>query len=165
MMRPNRIAGLVSKPQKQTDVSIRWLIRRDMVEVLKIEHESFELPWTEEDFLSCIQQSNCIGMVAEYDEKIVGFMIYELHKFHLNLRNFAVATDARQRRIGSQMAQKLIEKLGNKMHPTRSAIEVMVRESNLAAQMFFGANGFRAVLIVKNHYEAGEDGYFMRYSH
>jgi [ribosomal protein S18]-alanine N-acetyltransferase len=109
-MRTNRISGHVSKPQKQINVNIRWLIRLDMGEVLKIEHESFEVSWTDKDFLSCFRQGNCIGMVAEYDQKIVGFM--------------------------------------------------------LLAQLFFRESGFRAVSVLRNHYEeSDEDGYLMRYSH
>ena len=49
----------------QCDVQIRWMIRRDMPEVLDIERLSFEFAWTEEDFLCCLRQRNCIGMVAE----------------------------------------------------------------------------------------------------
>lgn len=30
---------------------IRWLIRRDMNEVLEIEKDCFAIPWSEEDFL------------------------------------------------------------------------------------------------------------------
>lgn len=164
-MRTNRISGLVIAPQKQTNVNIRWLIRRDMAAVLKIENEAFEFPWTEKDFLNCIRQSNCVGMVTECNEKIVGFMVYELHKSHLNILKFAVATDARRQRVGSQMAQKLIDKLGSKMHPNRSVIELIVRESHLAAQLFFRESGFRAVSVLRHHYEeSDDDGYLMRYS-
>ena len=77
--------------QKDLPVHIRWMIRRDMPEVLQIEGESFEFPWSEEDFLRCLQQRNCIGMVAEHEENVVGFMIYELHKSRLHLLNFAVS--------------------------------------------------------------------------
>ncbi|MEC8433997.1 MAG: ribosomal-protein-alanine N-acetyltransferase RimI, partial [Planctomycetota bacterium] len=31
-------------------VHIRWMIRRDMTDVLQIESQAFEFPWTEEDF-------------------------------------------------------------------------------------------------------------------
>ena len=51
-----------------------------MEEVLTIERSSFQFAWTEEEFLCCLRQRNCIGTVAELDHKIVGFMIYELHK-------------------------------------------------------------------------------------
>src|SRR5687768_6635477 len=60
--------------KEQARVHIRWMIRRDMPEVLSIETQCFEFPWTEEDFLRCLRQRNCIGMVAEQGEKVVGFM-------------------------------------------------------------------------------------------
>ena len=75
---------------KEVCVHIRWMIRRDMPEVLDIENRSFEFAWTEEDFIRCLRQRNCIGMVAEHDERVVGFMIYELHKNRLHILNFAV---------------------------------------------------------------------------
>ena len=76
--------------KEQVRVHIRWMIRRDMPEVLHAEATSFEFAWTEEDFLRCLRQRNCIGMVAEHGEKVVGFMIYELHKTKLHILNFAV---------------------------------------------------------------------------
>ncbi|MDA8746115.1 ribosomal-protein-alanine N-acetyltransferase RimI, partial [Rubripirellula amarantea] len=63
--------------QTKTCVHIRWMIRRDMPAVLAIENKSFEFSWTEEDFIRCLRQRNCIGMVAEENDQVVGFMIYE----------------------------------------------------------------------------------------
>ena len=48
-----------------TALHIRWMIRRDMPDVMGIEVASFEYAWTEDDFLRCLRQRNCIGMVAE----------------------------------------------------------------------------------------------------
>src|SRR5436305_3532888 len=107
------------------------MIRRDMVEALGIEKESFEFPWSEDDFIRCLRQRNCIGMVAEMDDRVVGFMIYELHKNRLHVLNFAVAARFRRRGIGSQMLRKLIGKLSQQR---RSRIVLEVRETNLAAQ-------------------------------
>ena len=84
--------SLRDSSRQDLKVQIRWLIRRDMPEVLEIERASFEHAWTEEDFLCCLRQRNCIGMVAEHDHEIVGFMIYELHKAKLRILNFADAT-------------------------------------------------------------------------
>ena len=66
------------------------MIRRDMPEVMRTERASFEYSWTEDDFLRCLRQRNCIGMVAERGDSIIGFMIYELHKTRLHVLNFAV---------------------------------------------------------------------------
>ena len=73
-----------------TCVHIRWMIRRDMPSVLDIESRCFEFAWSEDDFIRCLRQRNCIGMVAEEDNQVVGFMIYELHKNRLHILNFAV---------------------------------------------------------------------------
>src|SRR6476646_6044993 len=83
-------------------VHIRWMIRRDMPEVLQAEQESFDFSWTEDDFLRCLRQRNCIGMVAELDDRVVGFMIYELHKNRLHVLNFAVAGAFLRQGIGAQ---------------------------------------------------------------
>ena len=145
----------------QVRVHIRWMIRRDMPEVLAIEHASFEFPWCEEDFLRCLRQRNCIGMVAEHGERVVGFMIYELHKNKLHILNFAVHPEFRRQGVGRQMVGKLVGKLSSHR---RTRITLDVRETNLAAQLFFRVQGFRAVEVAREHYEdTGEDAFVMQY--
>lgn len=147
--------------KEQLRVHIRWMIRRDMPEVLQTEQESFEYSWTEEDFLRCLRQRNCIGMVAEAGEKVVGFMIYELHKSKLHILNFAVSPAGRRAGIGGQMVAKLISKLSSHR---RTRITLEVRETNLGAQLFFRAQGFRALRVLRSYYEdSGEDAFLMQY--
>jgi [ribosomal protein S18]-alanine N-acetyltransferase len=142
-------------------VHIRWMIRRDMPAVLAIEQECFEFPWQEDDFIRCLRQRNCIGMVAEASERVVGFMVYELQKHRLHLLNFAVSEKFRRRAVGSQMARKLISKLS---YDRRSRVMLEVRETNLQAQLFFKAVGFRAVSVLRKFYEdTPEDAYLMQY--
>ena len=142
-------------------VHIRWMIRRDMPEVLQIETGSFEFPWFEEDFIRCLRQRNCIGMVAEHGERVVGFMIYELHKTRLHVLNFAVATDYRRMAVGEQMIEKLVSKLSSQR---RTRISLEVRETNLPAQLFFRESGFRATAVLRDFYDdSTEDAYVMQY--
>lgn len=150
----------MSAVHEHLDVQIRWIIRRDMVDVLRIEQQSFDRSWTEEDFLCCLRQRNCIGMVAEYDHEIVGFMIYELHKSRLHILNFAVDAEFRRRSIGTQMVLRLVDKLSQQR---RNEILLEVRERNLDGQMFFKKQGFRAVTVLRAHYDdTAEDAYLMR---
>ena len=143
------------------DLRIRWMVRRDMAEVLDIEQASFEFPWLEGDFLRCLRQRNCIGMVAEYDERVVGFMVYELHKDHLHVLNFSVRPDVRRRGVGQQMINKLIGKLSRR---GRNRIMLEIRETNLAAQMFFKNLEFKAVSVLRDYYDdTVEDAYVMQY--
>ena len=145
----------------QIRVHIRWMIRRDMPEVLAIEHASHEFPWCAEEFLRVLRQRNCIGMVAEHGERVVGFMIYELHKTRLHILNFAVAPGFRRHGAGAQMIEKLINKLSQQR---RQEIVLEVRETNLAAQLFFHNQTFRAVRVLRGHYaDSAEDAYVMQY--
>ena len=148
---------------KETSLSvhIRWMIRRDMPAVLAIENRSFEYAWNEEDFIRCLRQRNCIGMVAEVDDKVVGFMIYELHKNRLHILNFAVHPDARRSGVGHAMLGKLLGKLS---HERRNRIMLEVRETNLEAQLFFKSVGFKAVSVLRDFYEdTVEDAYLMQF--
>ncbi|MBX9623135.1 MAG: GNAT family N-acetyltransferase [Gemmataceae bacterium] len=156
---------------------IRWMIRRDLPDVLLAERAGFDHPWTEDDFLRCLRQRNCIGMVAEMDDppgfpppthgwgqggaRAVGYMIYELHKTRLHVLNFAVHPAARRTGIGGQMVGKLIHKLTTHR---RLKITLAVRERNLLAQTFFRGHDFRATRVLRNYYEdSGEDAFQMEY--
>lgn len=143
-------------------VHIRWMLRRDGKEVLEIETAGFEHPWTENDFLNALRQRNCIGMVAENAERIVGYLIYMLHKTHLHLLNFAVHPDHRRAGIGRAMVRKLVDKLSTHR---RTRMTTIVRESNLPAQLFFKACGFNAEDVLRNYYDqdSGDDGYVFTY--
>ncbi len=151
----------VATSKQELRVHIRWMIRRDMLEVLQIEESSSDYPWCEEDFLRCLRQRNCIGMVAELGEQVVGFMIYELHKNRLHILNFAVDPKLRRMNIGRQMIQKLISKLSSHR---RSSISVELRETGLAAQLFFRSAGFKAIRVQRERFaDTGEDAYLLSY--
>ncbi len=140
---------------------IRWLIRRDMDEVLAIEKGCFAYPWTEEEFLCCLRNRNCIGSVFEYHHMILGFMIYELHKSRLHIANMAIMPSRHRKKIGSKMVQRLVDKLRQQR---RRLITTHVRESNLGAQLFFQQCGFRCVETIKNAYDdCNEDALVFRY--
>jgi ribosomal-protein-alanine N-acetyltransferase len=151
----------MSKPvQKQIAVHIRWMIRRDMPQVLAIENANFDLPWPEEDFATTLRQRNCIGLVAEHGEKVVGFAVYEIHKTKIRLLNFAVHAAFHRRGVGTA----LIDKMKSKLSPEtgrRGRMVCEVRETNLDAQLFFRAMGFRAVSVLENFYELSPEAAYL----
>ena len=147
------------RERSSTGIHIRWMIRRDMPEVMRTERASFEYSWTEDDFLRCLRQRNCIGMVAEQGDSIIGFMIYELHKTRLHVLNFAVHPAARRSGIGGMLVGKLIYKM---VSHRRQKVTLAVRERNLPAQVFFRGHGFKATRLLRKYYEdSGEDAYQM----
>ncbi len=50
-------------------------------------------------------------MVAEENDVVAGFMIYELHKTRLNVLNFAVHPSSRRMGVGGVLVAKLVYKL------------------------------------------------------
>jgi ribosomal-protein-alanine N-acetyltransferase len=167
------------------------MIRRDMAEVLEIEDHSFEFPWTEKDFIRCLRQRNCIGMVAETldiecplctgpqktercqnnegcdgsgivePSRVVGFMIYELYKTRLHVLSIAVHRDCRRHGVASTLIDKLKGKVS---HQHRDKIRLETRERNIVAQNFFKSQGFKAIQVLKDFYEdTTEDAYVMEF--
>lgn len=126
------MSTILSKSEVVSKVApyIRWMIRADMDEVAQIEQDSFEFPWFREEFERVLRQRNAIGMVAEYKEQVVGYMIYELNKSFLHILNFAVSPYSKRIGIGTAMMTKLIGKLSNQR---RIRIDTNIRETNLAA--------------------------------
>lgn len=140
----------------ETNLHIRWIIRRDLEDVLKIENECFEHPWSESDFHNTLRQRNFIGMAIEACEVVVGYMVYEISGDGIAVVNFAVRPDCQRRKIGSAMVGKLKSKLSPER---RRRLVLDIRETNLAAQQFFRSHGFKAVRVLRKYEITGEDAY------
>jgi ribosomal-protein-alanine N-acetyltransferase len=152
----------MSNVATRPDVHIRWGIRRDMPEVLAIESASFEFPWSEDDFIRTLRHRNCIPLVVECNERIIGYTIYELHRNRLHVINFAVHPDFRHKGVGTALVTKLVNKLSPQR---RNHILLEVRETNLDAQLFFKAMGFRAISTLRDFYmDTTEDAYLMEFA-
>jgi [ribosomal protein S18]-alanine N-acetyltransferase len=148
---------------------VRWCIRRDMPEVLAIEAVGSAYPWDEEEFLRCLRQRNCIGMVAEQNEKVFGFMIYELHKQKLHVLNLKVdkslGSVAEEGSEGQLCFNALVDKLISKLSSHRRiGITWEVRESDLDVQIALKKKGFTAYSVNRESFsDSGEDGYAFKY--
>jgi ribosomal-protein-alanine N-acetyltransferase len=149
-------------PLRASSISLRYLIRRDLTEVLQIEKASYAPTyWGEEDFLHCLRQRNCIATVAEHNDHIVGYTLYLQQKTHLHLLNIAV--HPLYRRVG--VGTRLVTQLKDKLSPYgRFAVLAEVHEANLRAQLFFKSQGFKAVTTIRSFYEdTGGDAFLMEY--
>ena len=150
-----------SAPCTSVRILVRWMLKEDLESVLQIERQSFEFPWDESEFTACTQQPNCIAMVATLEDKVVGYMVYEMGPHWFQLLNLAVDPQYRQHGVGRTLVQRLINKLSARR---RQRIALQVRETNLTAQLFFRALGFRATAILHDHFpDTAEDAYVMSY--
>jgi ribosomal protein S18 acetylase RimI-like enzyme len=169
-------APAITPEPAKLPVQVRWMIRRDMKQVVDIESQVFgAYAWSESQFIDSLRQRNVIGLVAEpkhprcESESIAGFVVYELHRRSLVIQSLAVDPSCQRHWVATELIGKLIGKLSPQR---RSIIRVKVRESNLAALKFFAACGFEAVKVLRNECEylhlddaigGREDAYLMQY--
>jgi [ribosomal protein S18]-alanine N-acetyltransferase len=147
------------RPMTQSLASLghRWIAERDFEEVLWIDLLSHEYAWTADDFRENLRQRNCIGMVAEFERQVVGFYVYETYAESYKLLRLAVHPDFRRLGVGRKMLQKMESKIRDGQ---RNQLTIELRESLLPAQFFLRSCGFKAVNVLRNHYDNPcEDAY------
>ncbi|HVX15990.1 MAG TPA: GNAT family N-acetyltransferase [Pirellulales bacterium] len=144
------------------DVAIIWMTPRHTAAVLGIENDSFFTPWSEDDFARCRRQRNCIGMVAidRFDDTVVGYVIYELHKFVIEILNIAVHPGARRIGIGTKIVDRMKQKLSTRR---RRRLSLYVSEENVRGHLWLRANEFRCVQTHEAFYDEGGTAYHFVY--
>jgi ribosomal-protein-alanine N-acetyltransferase len=143
------------------DVKVRWMIRRDLDDVMMIDRESFSDYWTEDEFHQHLTLRDGIGLVAEADREIVGFMLYRLYPEAYMISRMAVHSQYRHSGVGTAMIDRMKSKMG--YHKKRCRIITHVRERNLGGQLFLQRQGFVCTEQAYGWFD-GEDAYRMEYS-
>lgn len=138
----------------------RWMIRRDLDDVVRIDAESFPDAWGGDQFLAALKERNCIGLVAERDGEIVGFALYELHSRRIEVLRLAVERRHRLQGVGRDLLRQLQGKLSR---DARRDLQVRVPERNLEAQLFLRACGIPAICVLDNALDGGESAYLFRF--
>lgn len=152
----------VGKTSESTDgeLRLRWLCRRDFRALLALERAAFEFPWTRDEFEYCLRTRNFGGLVVERNGEPAAYLCFEARKRSFRLLSCAVAESERRRGLGTLLIRALVERLDER----RSKIVCVVRERNLAAQLFLRSLGFRAVWVARDYYfKTNEDAYRMTY--
>lgn len=145
---------------------VRWMSPPDMCSVLTVENLSFPQPYTESDFRWILKQRSVAGFVAEIDNSVVGYMIYELMPRSVFLHSLAVHPDFRRVGVGSAFIKKIKQGLRcSDHHRLRRCIVTDVSERNLDAHLFFKKLGFVAEEILRGYYGENSDldAYRFRY--
>lgn len=147
----------------ESDVKIncRWLVRRDLPEVLALQKKYCRQYLTEDEHISILRQRNNIGMVAEDPEtfEIKAYIIYELHKQSLLITRFVTDIED-QDEFGNALLNKLFGKLSLER---RRHIRIAVPEDDLELQLYFKERGFRCTHIEKGYY-GYLDAYLMQFT-
>lgn len=154
-MKTKRTSRLCCKPD--------WMVLADLPDVLSIENACFPHPWTEKDFTGTLARKNCVGRVARWNGRVIGYAIFELLRHRIELLNLAVHAAVHRRGVGSLLLRDLIDRL--RPDQDRRKLTVLVSERNLDAQKFLREMGLRAIEVVPRAYEVSDDdAYKFEYS-
>lgn len=129
---------------------IRWMIRRDIPEILALEHQNCEFPWEEKDFLTALREKNTIAMVAETGETVSGFILYELHRRRIEILKLVG--------VNAHILRQLLSKIKAKLSGhRRTGITFNVPERNLELQQFLRSEAFICTKVLRNYDENNDD--------
>ena len=129
-------------------IHVRWMILRDMPEVAEIERQSFAECWGERGLREVLRGRNVIGMVADDGRRVVGYMVYELHRHRIELLRLAVAADRRREGVG----ERLVAKVKGRIAPfaakrTGVAFDLDEPDATIEACRFLASQGFASRLV------------------
>ena len=166
-----------------SNLTLRWLMQRDLPRVLEIQKQTATPGWSQQDFLTVLQSFDTTGWVAEVNDQIVGFLIYMVtakpettetvavgnrtqrirrHEagqgkpLRLVLLNLGVTPDCHRFGVG----RTLLERLARKLRHPEDSILAIVPESNLPLQLLLRDAQFKASSIMRKYFDT-EDGYLM----
>ncbi len=139
-------------------MTIRKWQYADNLSVYKIEKESFSDPWTKEMISDTFIQDNFIGLVAEEDGVLQGYiaLTYCLDEAEINI--IAVKREFRRKGIASNLLNSTFETL--KMSGINK-IFLEVRKSNKSAQSLYKKHGFEYIGVRPKYYKGVEDALIM----
>ncbi|WP_236932723.1 ribosomal protein S18-alanine N-acetyltransferase [Geosporobacter ferrireducens] len=133
------------------ELTIRYMNKEDISQVLEIEKQCFSVPWTKEAFVMEVEKNKFARyIVAELDEIIVGYggmwmIIDEAH-----VTNIGVRPDFRGRGFGDVIVKAMIA-AAEKEGIYNMTLEV--RASNRVARNLYEKYGFKACGIRPKYYQ------------
>ncbi len=129
----------------QPEIKIRPFWGSDMDQVLSIDIASFDNPWGRREFAAALQGRGVSMLCAHQGTQVVGYIVLQEWPQHFTIWNLAVQPAQRRRGIGKRLVDRA-KCLA--MGRGRDKLSAEVREQDLASQLFFKEQGFRAVQLV-----------------
>lgn len=141
---------------------IRLMCQSDLEQVATIEREIFSIPWSEKSFAESLASDNTIYLVAEKENKIVGYCGMYISFEEGNITNVAVSPTYRRQGIAELMICEIF-----RLAKERKVSDVIleVRETNVSAINLYEKLGFKESGIRKNFYEKPTENALIMWKH
>ena len=133
----------------------------DLQQVLAIENQCFEDPWSATYFRLCVKRprSNEYLYVARREQTVVGYIIFYIVHEEAQILNIAVLPACQRQGIGKYLLASALEMI---QADGEREVFLEVAVGNLPAQYLYRQFGFRICGIRKNYYGRYKDAYVLR---
>lgn len=131
---------------------IEYMKEEDIKDVLRIEQDSFSMPWSREMFLCELTDHpfSYLYVAKNRSNKILGYICYWLVFDEMNILNLAVHKDCRRKGIASDMIRFA---LMDGVKRGAGTVILEVRSSNKAAIRLYEKFGFKEAAVRKGYYD------------
>lgn len=140
-----------SSPHCATEVSryaLRPMTVQDLVQVMQVERNAYEFPWSVGIFRDCLRVGYCCRVLVN-GSRVIGHGVMSVAVNECHLLNICVDPVYQRRGLGRQLLTHLLD-IARSQHAHLAILEV--RRSNHAAYALYNAVGFNEVGIRKNYY-------------
>lgn len=138
----------------ENNIIIRPMTKDDVDAVYKVEEDCFSDPWSKESIRKELKNNLARYLVAQLDDKIVGYIGVWFVVDEGHITNVAVHSDYRGKKIGDKLVKEMVElcKENNIV-----AMTLEVRVSNTIAQNLYRKYGFKMGGIRKEYYSDNKE--------
>ncbi len=136
-------------------IIFRNMLLSDIDDVLKVEQESFSLPWSRDAFITEVSNNRfAVYIVIEEENQVIGYCGVWVIVDEAHITNVAILPQHRGRKLGEALFKKVIE-VTKEMGVIKMTLEV--RTSNHVAQSLYRKLGFRDGAIRRGYYPDNQE--------
>ncbi|MBZ4672290.1 MAG: ribosomal-protein-alanine acetyltransferase [Deferribacteraceae bacterium] len=135
---------------------IRVATLTDLEEIVKIENENYDTPWSYESFLNELYSDKSTIYVYELEGEITGYVVLYILIDEIDIANISVKKEYQGCKIGSRLMEFVLNKYIGYM------FYLEVREDNMKAIALYEKFGFKSYSMRKDYYGRGINAILMK---
>jgi len=125
----------------------------DIMDVVRIEQEANQFPWSTKNFEDCLKANNQAWVFVNDSDEILAYTIVQKVVDETHLLNICVKASAQGQGLGREVLNHVID-FANGISSVLIVLEV--RSSNQRAQQLYLQAGFNEMSVRKDYYPAEE---------
>ena len=133
-----------------SEITFRPMREADLDDVLSIEREVYEFPWSRETFRDCLRVGySC--RVLESEGAVNAYGMLQIAAGKSRLLNLCVRRNLHRQGLGRRLLALMIDVARSR---DTDSVSLEVRPSNAAARRLYGSMGFARVGVSRRYYPA-----------